>query len=308
MEESATAAGSGRIVHSEGRRRTRDDLELYWQRWLPATPRGLLLAVHGLFEHSSRYLNLARHMTRAGWGCYAFDLRGHGLSPGARVHVRRFDEFLEDLAALRALLAELHPDLAVIPVGHSHGGLVVLLDALRRGRAGAGVVVSSPLLAFHPETRPSPALMLLARTLSVAWPSLRLPVRIDPEGLCHDQLVVEAYAKDPLIGRRASSSWLFGALAAMEEARAGAAALAVPALVMAAGEDRFVDSAVTARWCAAAPPELVEHVRWNGLRHELFNEPEKEQVFARMDAWLSVRMTAAEGRGARSAGSVRASE
>jgi lysophospholipase len=205
------------------------------------------------------------------------------------VDVRRFDEFLDDLAALRALLAELHPDLRVFPVGHSHGGLVVLLDAVRRGPSGPGVVVTSPLLAFHPETRPSPAMMLLARTLSVAWPSLRVPVRVDPDGLCHDRLVVEAYATDPLVGRRASSRWLFGALAAMEEVRAGAASLRVPALVMAAGDDRIVDATATAHWCAAAPQELIEYVRWNGLRHELFNEHEKEQVFRRMAAWLAAR-------------------
>jgi alpha-beta hydrolase superfamily lysophospholipase len=292
MPDAARREGSTGIVHSEGWRRTSGGLDLYWQRWLPHAPRGLLLAVHGLFEHSGRQLNLARYMTRVGWGCYAFDLRGHGRSPGPRVHVSRFDEFLGDLAALREMLAALHPGLAVFPVGHSHGGLIVLLDALRRAESAPGIVLSSPLLDFHAATRPSPGLRLLARGLSVVWPSLRLPVRVDPDALSHDRLVAEAYAQDPLVGHAASPRWLTEALSAMREVRARAPELRVPALVMAAGDDRVVDAEATYRWCAEAPRERVDYVRWNGLRHEIFNEHEKEQVFRRMDAWLAARLGA----------------
>jgi alpha-beta hydrolase superfamily lysophospholipase len=290
MAALADGRGAGGIVHGEGTRRTRDGLDLYWQRWLPENPRGLLLIVHGLFEHSGRQLNLARAMTRAGWGCYAVDLRGHGRSPGARVHVRSFDDFLEDLATLRALVAENHPDLTAFPVGHSHGGLLVLLQALRRTETAPGIVLSSPFLRFHADTQPSSALVLLARVLSVLWPSVLLPVRVDPAALSHDKLVAEAYAADPLVGRAASPRWLLGALAAMDEVEGRARELRVPALVMAAGEDRIVDAAATYRWCEAAPRELVDYVRWNGLRHEIFNEHEKQQVFARMDAWLSAQI------------------
>jgi alpha-beta hydrolase superfamily lysophospholipase len=66
--------------------------------------------------------------------------------------------------------------------------------------------------------------------------------------------------------------------------------LRVPALVMAAGDDHIVDAGATYRWCEAAPRELVDYVRWNGLRHEIFNEHEKHQVFARMDQWLSAQL------------------
>lgn len=290
MAALADEGGTGSIVHKEGRRRTRDGVDLYWQRWLPDAPRGLLLIVHGLFEHSGRHLNVARYMTRAGWGCYGFDLRGHGLSSGPRVHVNRFDDFIEDLQTVRAMIVELHPGLAVFPVGHSHGGLVVLLDALRGAPSAPGIVISSPLLQFHAATRPSAVLVLLARVLSVLWPSMLFPVRIDPAGLSHDKQVVEAYAADPLVGRTASARWLIGALAAMDEVQARAAQLRVPALVMAAGDDRIVDGTATYRWCEAAPPGLVDYVRWNGLRHEIFNEHEKEQVFRRMQAWLAERM------------------
>jgi len=279
-----------RIVHSEGTLKASDGLDLYWQRWLPESPRALLLLVHGLFEHGGRHLNPARYFTGQGYGCYAVDLRGHGRSPGRRIHVARFDEFLWDVEAAHGMLRENHPDRPVFLVGHSHGGLVVLLYALRHPAGLPGIVLSSPLLGFHASSAPSAALALLARVLSRVWPSVLLPARADPDALSHDKLVGEAYARDPLVSHSASPRWLTSALAAIHEVHSHAHRLAVPALVMAAGDDRIVDAQATARFAQAAPPETVEYVRWSGLYHEIFNEFEKEAVFRRMQSWLDARV------------------
>lgn len=278
-----------RIVHSEGTCTTRDGLALYWQGWLPESPRGLLLVVHGLFEHGGRHLNVAHYFTRRGYGCYAVDLRGHGRSPGRRVHVGRFDEFLWDLEAAQRLVRHGHPDLPMFLVGHSHGGLIVALYALRHPEGLPGIVLSSPFMGFHASSKPSAALGLLAQALSRIWPSVLLPVALDATAISHDKLVVEAYSNDPLVSRTASPRWLLEALAAMEEVHSEAPRLAVPALVMAAGDDRIVDAQATARFVQAAPPERIEYVRWNGLYHEIFNEFEKEDVFRRMESWLTAR-------------------
>ena len=86
--------------HEEGTLATDDGLDLYWQSWQPpGTPEGVLLFVHGLAEHSGRYLNPVRHFVARGWTCFGFDYRGHGKSPGPRVHVGSFGEFLDDLLA-----------------------------------------------------------------------------------------------------------------------------------------------------------------------------------------------------------------
>jgi len=55
---------------------------------------------------------------------------------------------------------------------------------------------------------------------------------------------------------------------------------------MQSGDDRLADPAATRAWVAAAPAELVEYVEWDGFYHEMFNEPEKEQVFEKMEGWL----------------------
>src|SRR4051812_18887837 len=67
--------------------------QLYEQWWRPRTePRGVVVVVHGLKDHSTRYRGLAERLVKEGFAVHAFDLRGHGRSEGVRVWVDRFDD------------------------------------------------------------------------------------------------------------------------------------------------------------------------------------------------------------------------
>ncbi len=55
---------------------------------------------------------------------------------------------------------------------------------------------------------------------------------------------------------------------------------------MQSGADRLVDPTATARWAEQAAPELVSFYSWPGLYHEMWNEPERNQVFELMESWL----------------------
>ena len=267
-----------------------DGLALSTRQWLPRDPRAVLLFVHGLGEHSGRYDHVARRFAARGFACYALDTRGHGRSPGLRVHIDRFEEFVGDVATMRTRLREAHPRLPLFLVGHSQGGLIVLHAALTMPQGLAGVVVSSPFLGIHPASRPSALVAAAARVLSRLAPRLRLDNGVDPRYLSRDAQVVKAYVNDPLVSRRVSARWFTEILAAQEVALANAPRLAVPALVMQSGADRLVDGAATRSWASAAPAALVEFVEWEGLYHEMFNEPEKETVFARTERWLERRL------------------
>jgi alpha-beta hydrolase superfamily lysophospholipase len=283
----------GAIAHTEGRLETRDGLRLFWQRFEPAEPRGVLLLVHGLGEHQNRYGHVAAWFAERGFVVLAFDYRGHGRSDGPRVHVDRFDAFVEDLALFRAKATSDHPTLPLFLVGHSQGGLIVLRSALFEPAGLAGVVVSSPLLGVHPSARAGRALEVLVRILSVVAPSLRLPNHVDPTSVSRDTAVVAAYRKDPLVSSRVSSRWYVSLRAAIADTFERAGTLQVPLLAMASGSDRLVDPDATLRFAARAPSALVEFVRWDGLYHEMFNEPEQRSVFQRVHSWLSARLAAA---------------
>lgn len=276
--------------HEDGTLATDDGLELYWQSWQPpGEPEGVLVFVHGLADHSGRYLNPVRHFVARGWTCFGFDYRGHGRSPGPRVHVSSFDEYLADLAEGHRLARIRHPGSKIILVGHSQGGLLSLLYAQTNPDNLDGVVVSSPFLGFHPETRPSPMLGAVSRFIATVAPKMMLSTRVDPALLSRDPSVAEAFAADELVSRKVSVRWAKAVMDAQRTALAEAPLMTLPTLVMQAGDDRLVDPEATRRWVASAPGDLVEYVEWKGCYHELFNEPllERRQVFDAMERWLN---------------------
>lgn len=278
------------LRHEEGRVRTADGWDLFWQAWLPPCPKAVLLFVHGLAEHSGRYAGTCGELACRGYACYALDCRGHGKSPGLRVHVDGIEDFLEDVRSLHRLAAGRHPEARAFLVGHSQGGLVVLHYALRDAGGLAGIVVSSPFLGIHPASRPSPGLRLAAKVLSGIAPRLLFPSGLDPRLLSRDEAVVRAYREDPLVSRKVSARWFTAALKAVKEVRGQAGRLTLPALLMASGEDRIVDPEAVRGFATAAPKDRVEFVRWEGLYHEMFNEPEKERVILKVESWLEARL------------------
>src|SRR5690348_2969691 len=124
---------------------------LYAEVFVPSdTPRGVVVITHGYAEHCGRYHEVANVLVRADWAALAYDVRGHGKSPGPRGFIDRFQTYLDDLdaaiAAARALVPETAP---TVLVGHSHGGLITLraLCGERPPRAAAAVL-SSPYLGL----------------------------------------------------------------------------------------------------------------------------------------------------------------
>jgi len=277
--------------HDEGWTAATDGTRLYWQRYVPDDkPRAELLFVHGLAEHSGRYSHVMHYFAQEGFDCWALDYRGHGKSPGLRVHVDRFDEFLLDIAAAHRLVRAEQTRLPLYLVGHSQGGLLVLRHVLTQpdGAEGIdGIIVSSPFLGMHPNAAPSAPLHVVANIVSTFSPKLMFSKVAEPKFLSRNPQVAEAYVNDPLVSNTVSARWFTEVLRAQADTLARAPNLALPALVMQSGDDRLADPAATRAWVAAAPAELVDYVEWDGLYHEMFNEPEKEQVFEKMEEWLA---------------------
>lgn len=264
-----------------------DGTKLFWRRLAPSQDAtGVLLFVHGLAEHSGRYTHVMEHFTARGYDCWAFDYRGHGQSSGPRVHVHHFDEFLMDLRATHSMVREKCPGMPLVLVGHSQGGLVALRYTLAYPDDLDGIIVSSPFLGIHPSSQPNPVLRGVARVLSMVTPRLMLSKPPDASLLSRDPEVGPAYLADPLTSYSVSARWFTEVTAAHRDTRERAGALKARALVMQSGADRLADPAATRAWVNAAPAGLVDYVEWEGFYHEMFNEPEKEQVFEHIEAWL----------------------
>jgi alpha-beta hydrolase superfamily lysophospholipase len=260
-------------------------------RWHPTdSAKGLVVLIHGFGEHSGRYLHVAEALNEGGYSCFAIDLRGHGRSAGPRAFVKRFSDYLDDVDAAVGLARERCPELPLILIGHSMGGLIVANWIAERGDAATGFVLSSPGMGVALSV---PAWKdALGRVMSRLIPGLAIPTGLDPRLVSRDPQVVEAYVGDRLVLTRATARWYVEFLAAQQRALETAAGVTKPALVMQAGEDGLVDAAASARYAAALGGTDVTFTRYEGLYHELFNEPERAEVLSAVVAWMDERTTA----------------
>lgn len=267
---------------------TPDGLALALSEWPVPAPRGLVVLVHGLGEHAARYDHVARALNAAGWSVLAHDQRGHGRSGGPRGTLPRGDCLLEDLAqVLDRAPATGGPR---VLLGHSMGGALAarfVAEALSPRPAGwsrpvQGLALSSPALAARLSAWQRWQLAIGERLL----PDLAQRNGIDPRGLSHDEAVVAAFIADPLVHDRISARLARFILDAGEHVRAAAPRWALPTLLMWGGADRVVDPAGSRAFAAAAPPRVLTAWEFEAMRHEIFNEPEREGVLMRLVQWL----------------------
>jgi alpha-beta hydrolase superfamily lysophospholipase len=281
------------VIHREGQFAGQGALRLFWQGWLPdGDARAAVIVAHGYGEHGGRYHHLAERFAPLGFAVYMLDHRGHGRSEGPRGHVDRFVDYVADLHALRVRVDGEHRGKPLFLLGHSMGGLIAAHYLLAHSSGLAGAVLSSPALGLAKE--PPRFLRWLGRLLSWIAPRTSFQSDVDPMVLSHDPSVGLAYAGDPLVHRRVTARLFTELKAAMRDALERAGEVRGPILVLQAGDDRLVDGAATERFVAGVGSEQKSFRLYPGLFHELFNEVEKERVFAELEGWLDDR---AGGRG-----------
>lgn len=259
-----------------------DGTELFYRTWRPESSRGSLVIVHGLNDHSGRFMETARYWTDQGLTVWALDQRGHGRSAGARSFVERFRDYIEDLHAfITGPVGGGQPLL----LGHSMGGLVAFRYGLAHPESVKAVVVTSPL--FEIKVKPNPIDTLMAPIASRLLPKLLRPAAIDPAMLCRDPAIGAAYAADPLVGKRTTPRWYTEAVAAAAASLGEAPGFRLPILVLAAGEDALVNPEATERVFRAIGSPRKRLVRYPSYYHELLNEPERLAILEEIRGWLA---------------------
>jgi len=267
----------------ESHLRAEDGLRLFRRAWLPEGPTRALLFVHGYAEHSGRYEEMAEWFAARGCAVHAYDHRGHGRSDGIRCHVARFEEFVDDLASMLASVQAEHADLPVTLVGHSMGGLIALAFLTERKPAIASAVTSGAALALGAV---SPVRVALARAVRRVLPRLALGSGLDPEGLSRDPEVVRRYLADPLIDRTMTASLGAELLTAAPRTAARASLVSVPLLVLHGGADPICAPEGSRTFHAGVKTAGSALRVYPELRHEIFNEPEREAVWQDVLTWL----------------------
>jgi lysophospholipase len=259
---------------------------LFRQSWSVPTPRGLLVVVHGLGEHSGRYEPLLRALKGHRISVVSQDLRGHGRSEGRRGHVERFDDYLADLGSLLDTVRAEHSGCRTFVLGHSLGGVIAARYALEHAADLSGLILSSP--GFVSQVRLPFWKDQLGRVCSRLLPRLTLRTGIEVEALTHDPEVRAAYRADPLIHGVASTRWYSEFLAAGQRCLTEAPRLELPLLAFHGDADSVVSSAGTELFVERSSSTDKTMTLFAGLYHETMNESEAERrvVLDHVVTWL----------------------
>lgn len=293
----------GGSVHWLG---TPDGLRLRAAHW-PAGPRGTVLLLNGRVEFIEKYLEPVQELRSRGFGVWALDWRGQGLSsrllpdpvPG---HAVRFTDYLDDLDLLldRLVLPGLQGR-PLVMLAHSMGGHLGARLLARRPGLFARAVLCAPMLDFRRKRGLTlRAVRLLAGAACLVpgvaarpgpgtsrLPPLYRPFEGNPLTGCPGRYAADAaWMRDQPALRVGGATWGWlraasASIAALNRPDA-ARAITLPVLVLVAGDDRLVDNRATRRFAARLPDaELME---FPGARHELLREHDRHRILA----WAAV--------------------
>ena len=262
---------------------------IYHQAWLPAgNVKAVLLIIHGLGEHCGRYMNVVNHFVPLGYAVYGFDHIGHGKSEGMREVVERFADYTDTLAVYHEMVKGRQTGKPIFLLGHSMGGLIVSYYLLDHQADFRGAVISAPVIKVSDNI--SQATILIGKILSALAPKLGL-LPLDAKNISRDPEVVKAYIDDPLVFHGKTPARLAAELLkAMLRVTAEAGKITLPFIVLQGSEDKLVDpgGAQTLYDKAGSKDKTIRI--YEGLYHEVFNEPERARVLKDVEIWLAAHV------------------
>ncbi|MET3683609.1 lysophospholipase [Alkalibacillus flavidus] len=238
--------------------------------------KAVVVIVHGAFEHSGRYEWQVNRWTKAGYHVIIGDLPGQGEVEGKRGHIQSFNQYIR---TVESWLEEAYQfNLPVFLLGHSMGGLIAIRTLQEIKHSVMGVILSSPGLGMR--TGPPKAVHYISTVLDYIYPSLRVKTNINPTLATRNEDFHESDAADPYFLHQVSVRWFHEFNRAIDKAFDSIRYYPdLPILFLQAGDDHLVDQHAVRHFYDKLAVVDKQFVLWPNLYHEVFNEPEREDVF-----------------------------
>lgn len=261
------------------------DYKLHLAAYRIDNPKANLLLVHGYADHSGRYEHFFEAANKQGISVYAFDLRGHGKSDGLSAYLPNLEELVLDIGRV---LDHFQLQNKTFLMGHSLGGLLASRYCLTQDQNTVqGLITSAAALEIDKDL--SPILQMLAPILGKIVPKLKTE-KLDTTYLTRSKEVKEAYFADPLVyneGTRARTGAEM--LKGIKKTALLFNKLTIPLLAMHGSGDGLTLPDGTKRLYDEASSKDKTLKIYDGLYHELVNEPEKETVINDILTWIIER-------------------
>lgn len=291
-------------------------------RWTPENPKqivGVVQIAHGMAEHAGRYARFAGYLADAGFAVYANDHRGHGKTAGALENVGYFADaggwqaVVEDMVQLTAIIRGELPGVPIFLLGHSMGSFLSRSYIATHGEDLAGVILSG--------TGGDPGLLGKVGLLIARWECFRKgkkaqspllnnlsfggfnkafkPNRTDFDWLSRDAVEVDAYIADPYCGGIFTAGFFVDLLTGLQFINSAGGIRQIPkdlpvhflsgACDPVGNNTKGVRQVVDA--FKAAGIKDMTATFYEGGRHEMLNETNRDEVFRDILGWLRTRMS-----------------
>jgi len=235
-----------------------------------------LIFLHRGHEHSGRVVQQVEEFGMRDCWAFAWDMRGHGHSPGVRGYADSYYDHVRDLDSFVKHVSTQYN----IPVEN----MVLVANSV------GAVTASAWVHDFAPRIR---AMVLAAPAFRIrlyvpfAIPGLRLLQKIKPRAnissyvkskmLTHDPEQIRRYDEDELITRNISVNVLLGLHDLSTRIVADAGAITTPTLIVSSGSDWVVENSAQRRFYERLSSPVKEMEVYAGFHHAIFYETERAQ-------------------------------
>lgn len=301
--------------------KTKDGLDIHTVRWLPdedTDVRAVVQIAHGMAEHAARYDRFAQALCDAGFAVYANDHRGHGKTAGSLENVGYFADqngfwlVIDDLGQLVNIAKDNHPDLPVFLLGHSMGSILArafifdssaeIRGAILSGTVGdpgllgkIGLLVAKLVSKVKGRRSPSP---LLTKMSFKEFNKPFKPIRTEFDWLSRDEAEVDKYVADPFCGGVFSAGFRVDFLGGLNVLLDPESINRIPKdfsiLLFSGDQDPCGDNTIGVKQVhdsyVKAGLEDVTCKFYEGGRHEMLNEVNRDEVYADVIAWMTERL------------------
>jgi alpha-beta hydrolase superfamily lysophospholipase len=262
-----------------------DGIELWMSQSMVSRPKAVIVIVHGVCEFSSRYDYVVSKLNSFGYSVYRFDLRGHGRSGGERGYVEDYQMYVDDTDQIVAIAKKENDGTPIIMLAHSMGGFIAAHYGVKYPDRLLGQVLSGAAVKI------APMLENLESTLDYnATP--RTPIPNSLIGVVsRDQQVVKAYDENPLTLKEFTTkllgeAFIKGARQIMDKA----SGYRYPCLILHGGGDLIVNPDASRYFYEHISSKDKQLKIYDGLFHEILNEPEKDMVLEDIHQWIEARV------------------
>lgn len=261
-----------------------------WKWETESEAKGVIVIAHNLLEHTGRYAYVITSLRRNGYHVIMGDLPGQGqTSRSNKGQIDNFEVYHEHILEWLRIASEYK--LPTFLMGIGLGGLITLNLLERTELPIEGIILLSPLTAFQKNNKTRKN--MLTSNIGAGVKDMRFNLGIEPEHLTRNEEVIEETKQDGLMLKKVSYHWYKEVVNVMRKTMEHLEDIQeIPMCLMYGKDDKILDTDAILEIKTRVKTDELYFKAWDGLYHEIHNEPERPLVMRYILSYLNNKVNA----------------